>query len=105
MVDLTQAELVYLSSCDSARAVPGSADELMALTRAFLYAGTRTVLATLWTTESDAAYDFARYFYKAWTQEKISLAAAYQQAMLQTRTLYEGHPLHWAPFVLIGAWR
>ena len=105
-VDLRQAALVYLSSCDSAQAVPGHTEELLALARAFVYAGAPTVLATLWALDDAAGAHFADYFYQAWVGAGQPLAHAFQQAMqrLKARLRY-AHPFYWAPFVLLGAWR
>jgi len=102
-LELKRAALVYLSSCDSGQAVPGRTDELMALVRVFLYAGSPTVIATLWALNDGAGYTFADYFYKFWIVERQPMAAAFQKAMLSTRKLYP-QPFYWAPFVLMGAW-
>lgn len=101
---LEQACLVYLSSCNSALAVSGRTDELMALARAFLYAGSPTVIATLWEVDDDASSLFASTFYRFWIGEKASLGAAFRQATRETRDVYP-NPRMWAGFVLIGAWK
>ena len=102
---LTNAALVYLSSCDSGHSRVGRTDELLALVRAFLYAGSPTVLATLWALDDGTGYSFATHFYKRWIGEEQPLAVAFQQAMVATRRLYAQQPFFWAPFVLVGAWR
>ena len=101
---LPKASLSYLSSCNSALAVPGKTDELMALVRVFLFAGSPTVIACLWPVKDEAGLVFATHFYKGWGNQRRSLVQAFQTAMLETRKAYPNTD-YWAPFVLIGAWQ
>jgi CHAT domain-containing protein len=103
-LELKNAALVFLNSCDSGQALPGHTDELVALTRVFLYAGSPTILATLWALDDRVGRTFAEYFYKFWIDKEQPLAVAFQKAMRKTRVLYD-HPFDWAPFVLMGAWQ
>ncbi len=102
-LDLRKATLVFLSSCDSARAHPARSEELMALIRALLCAGSPTVLASLWALEDRVGIVFARSFYHHWLTGNASLITAYQRAVLDTRELYP-QAFYWTPFVLVGAW-
>jgi len=102
-LDLSRASLVYLSSCDSAQPVVGHTEELMALARSFLYAGSPTVIASLWPLNDAAGRVFAESFYSAWLSQQNSLAQSFQSAMLRTREA-QPDPMFWAPFVMIGAW-
>ena len=102
-IDLTNAACVYLGSCDSAQALPGKSDELMALTRAFLYAGSPSVIASLWTLDDTSAARFAASFYRSWLSNKLPMNVAFQQATLATKQRFP-QPFHWAPFILLGAW-
>jgi hypothetical protein len=102
-LDLKRASLVYLSSCDSARPVIGRTEELMALARSFLYAGSPTVIASLWPLSDNAGRIFAENFYSAWLLDRLSLIRSFQSAMLRTKET-EPDPLCWAPFIMVGAW-
>jgi CHAT domain-containing protein len=104
LIELKQALLVYLSSCDSGQAVVGRTDELMALVRAFLLAGTPSVVASLWALDDAAGCDFATHFYKAWLTDGLPLARAFQQATLAVRR-DRPNPFYWAPLALFGAWQ
>ncbi|MBI4662817.1 MAG: CHAT domain-containing protein [Verrucomicrobia bacterium] len=101
---LRRALLVYLSSCDSAQMVVGRTDELMALVRAFLLAGSPSVVASLWALDDAAGCDFATHFYKHWLADGLPLARAFQQAALAVRR-DRPNPFHWAPLALFGAWQ
>jgi CHAT domain-containing protein len=104
-------ELVTISACDTGahREFPG--DELVGLTRAFLHAGTPTVVASLWAVDAETTRDFMLSFYTRLRDEYertgvIDKASALQHAQLHlmnakgTRASY-----HWAPFIMIGDWR
>ncbi len=101
------ADLVTLSACDTAAAsgyfseVPPG-DDLVGLTRAFLFAGSSAVLATLWEVQDRSTLEFMRAFYSEFpkSDEARALARA-QRLMLRGQSAYR-HPYYWAPFVLVG---
>lgn len=100
-----QADLVVLSACDSGllEEIPG--DELLGLGQAFLQAGARTVIMSLWRVDDDSASELMRHFYERFPKD-AGPAAALAQAMDAVRAR-EGYqpPYHWAPFVVMGDWR
>jgi tetratricopeptide (TPR) repeat protein len=61
------ADLVYLSACETAVGPARFADGLPGLQRAFLRAGARGVVATLWPVEDVYASQFATDFYRRYT--------------------------------------
>jgi tetratricopeptide (TPR) repeat protein len=97
-------ELVTLSACQTGlnRRSPG--DELIGLTRAFLYAGAPSVIVSLWSVNARSTYDIMLEFY---TQLKngSDKATALQEAQKAIMEKEEySHPYYWAPFVLVGDW-
>jgi CHAT domain-containing protein len=64
------AELVYLSACETAVGPARFADGMPGLQRAFLRAGARGVIATLWPVEDVYASQFASDFYRRYTAGK-----------------------------------
>jgi len=62
-----EAELVYLSACETAIGPARFADGLPGLQRAFLRAGGHGVIATLWPIEDAYAAQFAGDFYRRYT--------------------------------------
>lgn len=101
------AELVTLSACDTALGAGELTDlpageELVGLTRAFLSAGSRHVLATLWEINDRATAPLMEEFYRA-TRERspADALAAVMRRRLATGGR-EAHPYYWAPFVLVG---
>lgn len=101
------AELATLSACDTALAsgyftdVP-TGDDFVGLTRAFLFAGTPAVLATLWEVNDRSALELMTTFYRELRKSGKSTAlAAAQRAMLASKRRYR-HPYFWSAFVLVG---
>jgi len=110
------ADLVFLSACRSGMGkVTG--DGVLGLTRAFLYAGTRSVVATLWDVADEPTAKLVASFYKN-VSENPDKAQALRSAQLSVlRQLRAGriqvatrrgpltlpeNPIFWASFVLIG---
>jgi CHAT domain-containing protein len=94
------SKLVTLSGCETGTSEITAGDDLVGLTRGFLYAGTSSLLVSLWRVFDASTATFMKYFYSQLTSGS-SLSDAWQQALLQTKNDWP-HPYHWGPFVLIG---
>ena len=96
-----RAQLVVLSCCHSGRGEI-KAEGVVGLTRAFLAAGARAVVASLWATDDDATKEFMLRFYSH-LKNGESASASLQQAMKELRNIHSySKPKYWAPFLLIG---
>lgn len=108
-LDLSKAGLVVLSACESAAAEDGATSEGMGLAGAFLDAGARTVIATVWPIEDRAARDFVTAFYRELVAEKGDPGTALQAAQKKIiqRNRLNGNPARdiraWAPYLVIGS--
>ena len=96
-----RARLVVLSCCHSAQGKVTS-EGVVGIARAFLGAGARSVLVSLWAIDDEATMEFMKCFYR-----HLSLgccaSVAVQQAMKCLRESEKfGAVKYWAPFVLIG---
>jgi CHAT domain-containing protein/tetratricopeptide (TPR) repeat protein len=112
-----QAKLVVLSACSTALG-PATGDGVIGFTRAFLYAGASSVIATEWDVPDEAGYELMRRFYRHRTAapgaESLALRAAQvgviqalRKGTIKVTTLsgdvaLPEHPLFWAGFVLVG---
>jgi CHAT domain-containing protein len=94
------ASLVILSACDTSLGKLTRGDELIGLTRAFIYAGTPSVISTLWRVEDRASYELMRVFYRN-LRAGQSKGDALRQAQLVTLQEYP-HPYYWAAYQLVG---
>ena len=96
-----RARLVVLSCCHSARGEI-KAEGVVGIARAFLGAGARSVLVSLWAIDDEATMEFMKTFYQHLMTGK-SASAALNQAMKSMRESDEFSAAdYWAPFVLIG---
>ena len=96
-----RAKLVVLSCCHSGRGKI-KAEGVVGLARAFLGAGARSVLASLWAIDDKATLEFMRYFYEHLVKGQ-SASKALNQAMKRMRESDDFNDVkYWAPFVLIG---
>ncbi len=104
-MDLPNANLVTLSACETALSKIQGGDDLVGLSRGFIYAGTPSLLATLWKVDDASTARLMKMFYENWNNG-MSKPEALRQAQIALRSLPEyQHPYYWAPFVMIGDWR
>lgn len=100
-LDLTRAtNLVTLSACQTQVGQLSKGDEIVALNRAFLYAGTPTVMASLWSVDDRATSLLMERFYTH-LRAGMGKAEALRHAQQEVRKEYE-HPYYWAAFTLTG---
>ena len=96
-----RARLVVLSCCHSGRGEVKS-EGVVGIARAFLCAGARSVLVSLWAIYDEVTLLFMRSFYQHLVDGK-SASAALQQTMKSFRESKQYCAIkHWAPFVLVG---
>jgi CHAT domain-containing protein len=96
--------LVTLSACESGRGPVAAGDEQIGLPRAFLYAGARAVLYSLWRIDDEATRSFMEDFYGELRAGK-GRGAALRAAQLASLQSAAAHPFLWAAMVLTGDWR
>lgn len=100
------ASVVTLSGCETGVSQLRPGDELIGLTRAFLYARTPALVVSLWSVADDSTAFLMRRFYTHLRGGSRSTAEALRQAMVDTMNEPRWSSFyHWAPFVLIGDWR
>lgn len=95
------ASLVTLSACQTGRSVIGGGDEILGLLRALLYAGARSVVASLWPVQDVVTAQLMEQFYSALAAGEHK-GAALRQAQIELRRAGSEHPYFWAPFFLVG---
>ncbi|XP_068744009.1 tetratricopeptide repeat protein 28-like [Montipora capricornis] len=96
-----QARLVVLSCCHSGQGELKS-EGIVGIARAFLCAGTRSVLVSLWAIDDEATLMFMKSFYQHLADRK-SASTALHHAMRSLRETKNYSAIkYWAPFVLIG---
>ena len=96
-----EGTLVTLSACETGRSVVRGGDELIGLSRGFLYAGVSALVQSLWRVEDGAAARLMARFYQA-LRDGTPRAAALREAQLALMDECGPHPFLWAPFQLVG---
>ena len=96
-----RAKLVVLSCCHSGRGEI-KAEGVVGIARAFMGAGARSVVVSLWAIDDEATLQFMKCFYQHLAEGKPTS----KSLNLAMKTLRESDKFHdikyWAPFLLIG---
>lgn len=99
------ADLVVLSACQTALGEDIRGEGLVGLTRAFMYAGTSRVIASLWRVPDSATAALMQRFYRALLIERRPPAEALRKAQQSVRADRRwAAPYYWAGFTLVGEW-
>jgi len=110
------ADWVVLSACNTGAAYGAGAEAVSGLGRAFFYAGTRTILVSMWPVETTSARKLTTGLFRYQKVNKtLSRARALQKSMLaliDSPGLIDdatgkvvasyAHPVFWAPFIVVG---
>ncbi|HOF58466.1 MAG TPA: CHAT domain-containing protein [Syntrophorhabdaceae bacterium] len=131
-LNLENSALVILSACETGLGKLTEGDEYVGLTRAFIYAGTPSVVASLWKVNDRSTAEFMKLFYR--NLKIYPKSEALRKAQLEMingktgkgivrgvggittdktgagnkkaqKTVNGSHPYFWAPFVLFGDWK
>ncbi len=118
------SDMVVLSACNTGLGKVVGGEGMLGMQRSFFYAGTSTVVVSLWNVYDRSTASFMNEFYKAllhtqsqegWTDTMLhwigwdesipfgQKAIAMRQAKLEMikHPLFN-HPVYWAPFIVVG---
>jgi CHAT domain-containing protein len=101
------ARLVVLSACNTARIDSSAANiGITDLAAAFSVAGSPTLLASLWTVETNATHDLILDFFNSWKKQdhksaSEALSAGIERYLAGADRAHH-HPRFWAPFIVFG---
>jgi CHAT domain-containing protein len=99
------AEVVVLSGCRTALGRQVAREGVMGLARAFMFAGTSRVVASLWKVDDAATAELMTRFYEGMQREGLRPAAALRRAQLSVASQRRwADPYYWAAFELQGDW-
>lgn len=98
---------VVLSACQSGMSGAIGGNELAGLSQAFMAAGARSQLLSLWLVNDPATEHLITGFYREWTTRGLDKASALRNAMSATRVALPAwaHTYYWGAFTLVGDWR
>lgn len=97
-------DLVCLSACSTALGRREADEGIIGLGWAFLGAGARAALVSLWRVDDESTALLMDRFYDLWQGQGLPKAAALRQAKLALRARSDGRadPFYWAGFILVG---
>jgi CHAT domain-containing protein len=97
------AELVTLSACDTGVGRLQGQEGMANLVRAFLFAGSRSVVAALWDVDDTFTASLMKRFYANLAKGE-DVGRALQLAKRETRERFgpDAVPYYWAPFTVVG---
>jgi len=95
------ADLVTLSACETALGKVANGDDVIGFTRGFLYAGTSSIVSSLWKVDDQATSILMQQFYKS--LKETDKRSALRIAQLKVKGTYNSHPYFWAAFQITGS--
>lgn len=99
-LNLDQTDLVVLSACETGLGEVQAGEGVYGLQRAFLVAGARTIVMSLFKVSDEATQQLMVKFYRKWI-ETGNKRQAFVDAKKEIRNEYRD-PIYWGPFVMIG---
>jgi len=95
-----------LSACETGLGKDVKGEGIEGLTRAFMYAGARRVIVSLWNVNDKATAALMQRLYTGMLRSGKTPAAALRAAQVEMlRTRQWQSPYFWAPFVMQGEWK
>jgi CHAT domain-containing protein len=98
------ADLVVLSACETGYGEFEQGEGIVSLARSFMYAGTPSLVVSLWQVNDYSTAEIMKYFY-----QNLANGMQKDQALRQAKLYYikiaEGiaaHPAFWSPFIQLG---
>ena len=95
------AKLVVLSCCHSGRGKI-KAEGVVGIARAFLGAGARSVIASIWAVNDEATLVFMRHFYEHLVKGQSTSRSLHEAMKMMQESDDFNAVKYWAPFMLIG---
>lgn len=95
------SDLVTLSACQTGLGDIQSGDDVIGLTRGFLFAGAASIVASLWVVDDEATAILMTNLYGM--LQRTSKRDALRSAQLKVKQNYNPHPFYWAAFQITGA--
>ncbi|SHO81258.1 hypothetical protein MNB_SV-15-824 [hydrothermal vent metagenome] len=97
-MDLNDTDLVVLSACESGLGDINSSDGVMNLSSAFIQAGAKSVIISLWKINDEATSILIQDFY-----DNISKGKSYKEALREAKLkMIDKNPFYWSSLIISG---
>ena len=99
------SEMVVLSACQTALGKDVRGEGLIGISRGFLYAGSKRVVASLWKVDDSATAEFMKLFYRNHLKRGMPASRALRAAKIEMKNIprYRS-PYYWSAFTILGDW-
>ncbi|MCW5911464.1 MAG: CHAT domain-containing protein [Cyclobacteriaceae bacterium] len=99
-LNLDQTDLVVLSACETGLGKIENGEGVYGLQRAFLVAGAKVLIMSMFKVDDDATQKLIINFYRKWLATN-DMRQSFTDAKKELRVEYP-EPYYWAPFMMIG---
>lgn len=99
-LNLRGTELVVLSACETGLGDFSTSKRVKSLQRAFMIAGAKSIIMSLWEVDDKSTQILMTLFYKNWIKNKMSKVEALKFAKIELKKI-KPQPYYWAGFVLL----
>ncbi|MBS1505693.1 MAG: CHAT domain-containing protein [Bacteroidetes bacterium] len=99
-LNLDKTDLVVLSACETGLGEVSNGEGVYGLQRAFLVAGAKTLIMSMFKVDDEATQKLILNFYKKWLTTG-NLRQSFVDAKKELRTEYP-EPIYWGAFMMIG---
>jgi len=109
-LDLSAANLVVLSACDTGVGQVKAGEGVLGLRRAFSVAGAGSLIMSLWPVADQSTLRWMNAMYTSRLSRNQATDQAVQSASVAVldwcrEEFSSGHPFYWAGFIATGDWR
>lgn len=101
-LDLLSTEMVVLSACETGLGRVRVGEGVFGLRRAFVLAGAKTLVMSLWKVPDKQTCLLMELFYENLLKKGLGRAEALRQAQLALRQQYPTQPFYWGAFICQG---
>jgi len=101
-LNIPNAELVVLSSCQSGLGKLAKGEGFLSLSRGFLFSGTPNIIFSLWNVKDKQSKDLMIEFYKNVLKGKNYSKALREAKLKLIKNMKTIEPKYWAPWILLG---